>query len=69
MESGKPKPGETIVVSGSAGAVGSLVAQFGKKAGCKVIGIAGGPENANFSLKSFVLTLPLTISYFPLQNC
>ncbi len=48
MEAGKPKPGETLVVSGAAGAVGSLVAQFGKKAGCRVFGIAGGDEKCNF---------------------
>ncbi|MBX9568261.1 MAG: NADP-dependent oxidoreductase [Candidatus Obscuribacterales bacterium] len=48
MEAGKPRPGETLVVSGAAGAVGSLVAQFGKKAGCRVIGIAGGKAKCNF---------------------
>jgi NADPH-dependent curcumin reductase CurA len=42
MEAGKPRPGDTLLVSGAAGAVGSLVAQFGKRAGCRVIGIAGG---------------------------
>jgi len=42
MEAGRPRPGETLVVSGAAGAVGSLVAQFGKRAGCRVVGIAGG---------------------------
>jgi len=48
MEAGRPKPGETLVVSGAAGAVGSLVAQFGKRAGCRVIGIAGGAEKCRF---------------------
>ena len=42
MEAGRPRPGDVLVVSGAAGAVGSLVAQFGKKAGCTVLGIAGG---------------------------
>lgn len=40
----QPKAGETLVVSGAAGAVGGYVAQLGKIAGCKVIGIAGTDE-------------------------
>jgi len=48
MEAGKPRPGDTLVVSGAAGAVGSLVAQFGKRAGCRVVGIAGGPAKCAF---------------------
>ena len=39
-----PKIGETLVVSGAAGAVGSLVGQLGKALGCRVVGIAGGPD-------------------------
>lgn len=41
---GKPKTGETIVVSGAAGAVGSVVGQIGKILGCHVVGIAGTDE-------------------------
>jgi len=40
----KPKPGETLVVSGAAGAVGSLAGQIGKIHGCRVAGIAGAEE-------------------------
>ena len=40
---GKPRPGDTLVISGAAGATGSVVGQIGKLAGCRVIGIAGGP--------------------------
>ena len=43
MEDLQPKAGETLLVSGAAGAVGSLVGQIGKIKGCRVIGIAGGP--------------------------
>jgi NADPH-dependent curcumin reductase CurA len=38
-----PKPGETVLVSGAAGAVGSLVGQLAKIHGCRAVGIAGGP--------------------------
>jgi NADPH-dependent curcumin reductase CurA len=44
MKVGKPVAGDTLVISGAAGATGSLVGQIGKIAGCRVIGIAGGPE-------------------------
>ncbi len=43
-EIGKPKSGETLVVSGAAGAVGSVVGQIGKLLGLRVIGIAGSDE-------------------------
>ncbi len=39
-----PKSGETIVVSAASGAVGSVVGQLAKAAGCRVVGIAGGPQ-------------------------
>jgi NADPH-dependent curcumin reductase CurA len=42
MDVGMPKPGETVVVSGAAGAVGQTVGQLAKIKGCRVVGIAGG---------------------------
>src|SRR5512137_2999424 len=44
----EPKPGETIVVSAASGAVGSVVGQLAKIAGCRAIGIAGGPEKCRY---------------------
>ncbi|API59167.1 NADP-dependent oxidoreductase [Tardibacter chloracetimidivorans] len=44
LEVGKPQPGETLLVSGAAGAVGSMVGQIGKIKGCRVVGIAGGAD-------------------------
>ena len=44
LDVGKPQAGETLVVSGAAGATGSLVGQIGKIKGCHVVGIAGGAE-------------------------
>jgi len=44
LEVGQPKEGETVVVSGAAGAVGSLVGQIAKIKGCRVVGIAGGEK-------------------------
>jgi NADPH-dependent curcumin reductase CurA len=44
LDVAQPKEGETVVVSGAAGAVGSIAGQIGKIIGCRVVGIAGGPE-------------------------
>ena len=48
LNTGMPKAGETVVVSGAAGAVGSLVGQIAKIKGCRVVGIAGGGEKCQF---------------------
>jgi NADPH-dependent curcumin reductase CurA len=44
---GKPKPGETVVVSAASGAVGSVVGQLAKVLGCRAVGIAGGPRKCD----------------------
>jgi NADPH-dependent curcumin reductase CurA len=44
LDVGALKEGETVLVSGAAGAVGSMVGQIAKVKGCRVVGIAGGPE-------------------------
>lgn len=49
----KPQPGETLVVSGAAGAVGSAVGQIGKIMGCRVVGIAGGPDKCRRLLDDY----------------
>jgi NADPH-dependent curcumin reductase len=48
LDVGKPKAGETLVVSGAAGATGSVAGQIGKIVGCRVVGIAGGPEKCRW---------------------
>jgi hypothetical protein len=48
MEIGKPQEGQTVVVSGAAGAVGSLVGQIAKLQGARAVGIAGGPEKCRY---------------------
>jgi NADPH-dependent curcumin reductase CurA len=51
LETGQPKPGETVVVSGAAGATGMVVGQIAKIKGCRVVGIAGGPEKCKYITK------------------
>jgi NADPH-dependent curcumin reductase len=43
-----PKAGETVLVSAASGAVGSIVGQLAKAAGCRAIGIAGGPDKCGY---------------------
>ncbi len=48
MNIGQPKAGETLVVAAASGAVGSVVGQIGRIKGCRVVGIAGGPEKCRY---------------------
>nr|WP_263326401.1 NADP-dependent oxidoreductase [Neobacillus sp. Marseille-Q6967] len=45
---GEPKEGETVVVSGASGAVGTIVGQIAKLKGCRVVGIAGGDDKCSY---------------------
>jgi NADPH-dependent curcumin reductase CurA len=47
-EIGRPKPGETVVVSAASGAVGSVVGQLAKISGCRAVGIAGGRVKCDY---------------------
>lgn len=44
----RAKPGDVVLVSGAAGAVGSVVGQLAKRHGCQVVGVAGGPEKGEW---------------------
>ena len=48
LNTGQPKAGETVVVSGAAGAVGNIVGQIAKIKGCRVVGIAGDQEKCDY---------------------
>jgi hypothetical protein len=48
LEIGKPKSGETVVVSAAAGSVGSIVGQIARIKGCRVVGIAGGKDKCHW---------------------
>jgi NADPH-dependent curcumin reductase CurA len=53
LDIGKPKPGETVLVSAAAGAVGSIVGQIAKIKGCRAVGIAGGAEKCRRLIEEF----------------
>jgi NADPH-dependent curcumin reductase CurA len=48
LDVGQPKPGECVVISGAAGAVGGLAGQIARIKGCRVVGIAGGPAKCRY---------------------
>jgi NADPH-dependent curcumin reductase CurA len=61
LDIGKPKEGETVVVSGAAGAVGMTVCQIAKIKGCRVVGIAGSDEKSVYLRDEF--GVDATINY------
>jgi hypothetical protein len=48
----RPRTGETVLVSAASGAVGSIVGQLAKQAGCRAIGIAGGQEKCDYVIET-----------------
>ena len=48
LDTGRPEPGDTVVVSAAAGAVGAVVGQIAKIKGCRVVGIAGGAQKCAY---------------------
>ncbi len=55
LDIGRPAEGETVVVSGAAGAVGGVVGQIAKLKGCRVVGIAGGAEKCRYVVEDLGL--------------
>lgn len=53
LDVGAPKTGDTVVISGAAGAVGSIAGQIAKLKGCRVVGIAGGQEKCKRLVEEF----------------
>lgn len=53
LENGSPRPGDTVVVSTAAGAVGSAVGQIAKLMGCRTVGITGGPSKVKLCRDEF----------------
>jgi NADPH-dependent curcumin reductase CurA len=51
LDIGQPKPGETVVLAASTGAIGSVVGQIAKLKGCRVVGIAGAQEKLDYAVK------------------
>lgn len=63
---GQPKEGETVVVSGASGAVGTIVGQIAKLKGCRVVGIAGADDKCRFLTEE--LGFDAAINYKTVEN-
>src|SRR5436305_3481985 len=53
LDVGQPRPGDTVVVSTAAGAVGSAVGQIAKLMGCRTVGVTGGPVKCDLARSAF----------------
>ena len=65
LDTGQPKPGEMVVVSAAAGAVGSVVGQIAKIKNCHVVGIAGGAEKCRYIVQELGFNGPSTTRPHP----
>ncbi|MGX6443153.1 NADP-dependent oxidoreductase [Neobacillus sp. K501] len=66
LKIGEPKEGETVVVSGASGAVGTIVGQIAKIMGCRVVGIAGGDDKCAYLTEE--LGFDAAINYKTAEN-
>jgi NADPH-dependent curcumin reductase CurA len=66
LEVGRPRPGETVVVSGAAGAVGSVACQLARINGCRVVGIAGTDAKINYLVGE--LAIHAAFNYKSVEN-
>ena len=68
LDVGKPQPGETLVVSAAAGAVGSIVGQIGKIHGCRVVGIAGSDEKCRWIVDALGFDAAINYRTTPIER-
>jgi len=68
LDVGQPKPGETVVVSAAAGAVGSVVGQIAKIKGCRVVGIAGGSQKCTYVVKELGFDAAIDYKHEPVVD-
>lgn len=68
LDVGQPQPGQTVVVSAAAGAVGQTVGQLARIKGCRVVGIAGGPAKCEWVVKELGLDACIDYKAVPVKD-
>jgi NADPH-dependent curcumin reductase CurA len=68
LDVGKPKAGETVVVSAAAGAVGGVVGQIAKIKGCRAVGLAGGPEKCRYLVEELGFDAAIDYKHEPVPE-
>src|SRR5580704_15920872 len=68
LDVGKPKAGETVVVSAAAGAVGGVVGQIAKIKGCRAVGLAGGPEKCRYVVEELGFDAAIDYKHEPVPE-